>query len=98
MPQVDKTGPRGMGPMTGRGMGFCGGNEQRRYNGGRRRGFRNMFHMTGLPGWMRVHTDMPSDSTAGNKFETLRSRVDYLILQNESIAKRIEMLEKNNSQ
>jgi hypothetical protein len=24
MPFGDGTGPRGMGPMTGRGMGFCG--------------------------------------------------------------------------
>ena len=23
MPGLDRTGPRGMGPMTGRGMGFC---------------------------------------------------------------------------
>ena len=25
MPQQDKTGPMGMGPATGRGMGICGG-------------------------------------------------------------------------
>lgn len=25
MPRLDGTGPRGMGPMTGRGMGNCGG-------------------------------------------------------------------------
>jgi len=25
MPRFDGTGPRGMGPMTGRGMGPCGG-------------------------------------------------------------------------
>lgn len=25
MPQCDKTGPQGQGPMTGRGMGVCGG-------------------------------------------------------------------------
>ncbi len=24
MPNFDRTGPRGMGPMTGRGMGYCG--------------------------------------------------------------------------
>ncbi len=23
MPRFDKTGPKGMGPMTGRGMGYC---------------------------------------------------------------------------
>ena len=26
MPQGDKTGPQGQGPMTGRGMGICGDN------------------------------------------------------------------------
>ena len=25
MPRGDKTGPNGMGPMTGRGLGFCNG-------------------------------------------------------------------------
>ena len=25
MPKLDQTGPRGQGPMTGRGMGPCGG-------------------------------------------------------------------------
>ena len=25
MPGGDRTGPNGMGPMTGRGAGFCGG-------------------------------------------------------------------------
>lgn len=27
MPRGDKTGPQGKGPMTGRGAGFCAGNE-----------------------------------------------------------------------
>ena len=67
MPGGDRTGPMGMGPMTGRRAGFCGGagvpgcmNHRRgarlgqgqgRGRGGR--GRRNMFHATGLPGWMR---------------------------------------------
>ncbi|NLE07082.1 MAG: DUF5320 domain-containing protein [Parcubacteria group bacterium] len=34
MPKLDKTGPMGQGPMTGRGMGPCGGGL------GRGRGFR----------------------------------------------------------
>ncbi|MGC9309371.1 MAG: DUF5320 domain-containing protein [Candidatus Nanoarchaeia archaeon] len=27
MPQGDRTGPAGQGPMTGRGLGFCAGND-----------------------------------------------------------------------
>ena len=29
MPQFDHTGPEGMGPRTGRGMGKCGGNARK---------------------------------------------------------------------
>ena len=63
MPRGDGTGPMGAGPMTGRGTGFCAGyqapgfiNQWMRGGrawGGRRRGFRNMFYATGLPGWAR---------------------------------------------
>lgn len=42
MPRGDRTGPAGMGPMTGRGAGFCAGygnagymNPEGTYNGGR---------------------------------------------------------------
>lgn len=31
MPRGDRTGPVGMGPKTGRGMGFCAGNEEPGY-------------------------------------------------------------------
>jgi hypothetical protein len=31
MPRGDRTGPRGMGPMTGRGAGFCAGYEMPGY-------------------------------------------------------------------
>ena len=65
MPGGDRTGPMGMGPRTGRGAGYCagagapgfvnrmvGGFFGRGRGGGR--GWRNMFHATGLPGWARV--------------------------------------------
>jgi hypothetical protein len=32
MPNQDKTGPEGQGPMTGRGMGPCGGGDARGRN------------------------------------------------------------------
>ena len=67
MPAGDRTGPQGMGSRTGRGMGFCAGNDMPGYmNGGygfRRsvgrmggrggRGYRNWFHATGQPRWAR---------------------------------------------
>lgn len=63
MPGGDRTGPAGMGPMTGRGAGFCAGYGapgflNRGYGagggffGGRGgRGWRNRFWSTGVPGW-----------------------------------------------
>lgn len=37
MPGGDGTGPRGMGPLTGRGLGFCSGSGVSRFLGGFRR-------------------------------------------------------------
>ncbi|NOZ20162.1 MAG: DUF5320 domain-containing protein [Planctomycetes bacterium] len=67
MPGGDGTGPRGMGPMTGRAAGYCAGYPVpgfmnpvggrlgmgfgRGVGGGR--GRRNWFYATGLPGWAR---------------------------------------------
>jgi len=57
MPRGDGTGPMGMGPMSGRGMGFCAGYQAPGYagtgfgwrcGGGRGRGFRNMYYASGL--------------------------------------------------
>jgi hypothetical protein len=66
MPRGDRTGPMGMGPLTGRGAGFCEGSRSPFFGrlfrsgygrgagfGGGGRGWRHMFHATGLPGWMR---------------------------------------------
>lgn len=65
MPGGDRTGPRGMGAMTGRAAGYCAGFGVPGYAnpvpgrgfgmgfGGGGRGRRNMFYATGQPGWMR---------------------------------------------
>ena len=68
MPGGDRTGPAGMGPMTGRGAGFCAGYSVPGYMnpvGGRGywgwgrgqgggRGRRYRFFATGMPGWARA--------------------------------------------
>lgn len=66
MPGGDRTGPTGMGPMTGRGLGVCGDVQGRGvgigrgvgfgFGGGRGRGrgLRNRFWATGLTGWQRA--------------------------------------------
>ncbi|MBN2720612.1 MAG: DUF5320 domain-containing protein [Proteobacteria bacterium] len=68
MPGGDRTGPMGMGPMTGRAAGYCAGYPNPgfvnpvpgrgywgygRGGGGGRRGHRNWFYATGLTGWQR---------------------------------------------
>ncbi len=68
MPRGDKTGPRGAGAMSGRGMGFCAGydvpgymnpgfNPRSRgdygFGHGMGRGNRWGFYATGQPGWAR---------------------------------------------
>ena len=71
MPGGDRTGPMGMGPMTGRGAGYCGGYAEPGFanrivggfvgrgwgRGGR--GWRNMFYATGQPGWARMGMNLP---------------------------------------
>ena len=60
MPGGDRTGPRGFGPMTGRGMGWCAGANRgygpgraNMFGGGRGRGWRHRYYATGVPGWRR---------------------------------------------
>jgi hypothetical protein len=66
MPGGDRTGPTGMGPMTGRAAGYCAGYPAPGYANpafgrgfgfgrgrGGGRGRRNWFYATGLTGWQR---------------------------------------------
>ena len=67
MPAGDGTGPEGMGPMSGRGAGYCAGSDRpgyadpmpgRRMGRGRGwfgggRGWRHRYYATGTPGWAR---------------------------------------------
>ena len=67
MPFGDRTGPRGLGPMTGRAAGYCAGYPVPGYanpgpglglgwGGGWGRGWRHRhwYYATGLPGWYRA--------------------------------------------
>jgi len=66
MPAGDGTGPMGMGPMTGRAMGYCAGYPVPGFmnggpgrgmgwgrGGGRGRGWRHGYYLTGQPLWAR---------------------------------------------
>jgi hypothetical protein len=67
MPYGDRTGPQGLGPMTGRGAGYCAGSSMPGYmnpgygrGGGRGRGYRHWFYATGMPGWARAGYGAPA--------------------------------------
>jgi len=72
MPRGDRTGPAGMGPMTGRAAGYCAGFPVpgfmnpvggRGYWGrgrGGGRGWRHWYYATGLPGWARAPMGYPA--------------------------------------
>ena len=93
MPGGDGTGPRGMGPMTGGGRGYCASpvSEIRTRPFGRRqfgegcgRGWRNQFYATGLPRWAR----------GANEAEMLKDEAGFLKEELKAIQDRIETLEK----
>jgi len=79
MPWGDRTGPAGMGPMTGRAAGFCagysvpgyanpiagvGGAFGRGFGRGGGWGWRNMYYATGLTGWQRAAYPYPAYAPA----------------------------------
>jgi hypothetical protein len=110
MPGYDGTGPRGMGPMTGGGRGFCAvpatGNTLRPRAGrvfgrGAGRGRRNVYYATGMPFWQRATYGNPyygysayPEPSAEEEKEMLKSEAETLRQELEDIQDRISVLEK----
>jgi len=105
MPRGDRTGPMGVGPMTGRRAGYCAGygtpgfaNPAAPWYGagygfrGGGRGWRNMYYATGLPGWQRYAYIPPAPPQ--EDAETLKAQANWLKDQLGAINKRIEELEQ----
>jgi hypothetical protein len=106
MPFGDRTGPRGLGPMTGRRAGYCSGFQSPgsmnlgcfgfsgrgmgRGWSGRGRGWRNWYQATGMPGWARVGYGYPS---FGAGF-TPEDEVDVLKDQAEFLKQKLNEVEK----
>jgi hypothetical protein len=109
MPRGDGTGPIGMGPMTGRGAGYCAGftapgyANPVGYAGGfvcgfrRGRGFRRMFYSTGLPGWARYGYPAyaGADEEAPDEKEFLCNQAEFLEKQLQQIKKRLSRLKED---
>ncbi|NLG37465.1 MAG: DUF5320 domain-containing protein [Clostridiales bacterium] len=110
MPRGDRTGPMGMGPMTGRGAGYCAGYAVPGYANpigfaggfgcgfGRGRGFRRMYYATGFPGWARYgYPAHPrANEGAADEKEFLNNQVDFLEGQLREIKKRLANLKEDN--
>lgn len=106
MPRGDGTGPMGMGPMTGRGTGYCNGFVAPGYANpagfaggfgggfGRRRGFRRMFYATGVPGWAQygypANTGM--NTAAFDEKAFLNNQAEFLENQLQRVKKRLSSL------
>ncbi|MEJ5363305.1 MAG: DUF5320 domain-containing protein [Spirochaetota bacterium] len=110
MPRGDRTGPFGLGPMTGRGAGYCAGynapgyaNPLGRFGtfsfgrrfGGRGRGFCNWYYATGLPEWMRFGVNpLPYQYSKEDEKSFLKQQIDFLSKTIEGINTRLAELEK----
>lgn len=107
MPFGDRTGPGGMGPGTGRGMGYCHGFPWPGYFSRPGWGFfgrcggwgwRHWFHATGLPGWLRATPGWPwcgPPATAPSPEQELgflKRQAQFFERALENIRKRIEEL------
>jgi len=98
MPRGDGTGPMGLGPMTGRGAGFCAGYSAPGYAnivpgmgyGGvgkgfyGRRGRKNQFYATGLTGWQRAYMGFPAFGGAYPYAPEMDPKQEVDILKNQA--------------
>ncbi len=98
MPGGDRTGPLGVGPRTGRGIGYCAGYNRPGFAnlalgypgwfgfrcGGGGRGWRHRYFASGIPGRAQP---TPEQETAD-----LKAQADWLKGQLDAIQKRIEEL------
>ncbi|MFA5310935.1 MAG: DUF5320 domain-containing protein [Candidatus Omnitrophota bacterium] len=112
MPRGDGTGPMGLGPMTGRGAGYCAGYATPGYvnpvpSRGFGRGRRNWYYATGLTGWQRASMGIPSfggmypyppEVTPREEMDILKNQADLLKKQLEDIQNRIDGLGKTQTE
>ncbi len=103
MPAGDGTGPFGMGPRTGRGMGYCGGYASpgwanpgpgRRFFGrGGGHGWRHWYYATGLPRWARWGVPPAyAPPSREQELEALRGEAEWLKERLDAINRRMDEL------
>lgn len=98
MPKGDRTGPDGMGPMTGRQMGYCAGFDAPGYaNAGFGRGFgrgRGLGRGRGFAWRARAMQTIPTQITEEQEKKYLNQELDILKNQMKGIEKRLENLKE----
>ena len=106
MPRGNRLGPQGLGPMTGRGAGYCAGYEVPGYandtvpgyGGGFGAGYRRGngrgqgFGGRGLGIRQRLRGAMPTELTAESEKAFLQNRVEILARELENANKRLAEL------
>ncbi len=107
MPGFDRTGPRGGGPMTGGGRGYCMSSEwvgrpRTGWGGGygRGRGWRHRFWATGIPGrgWWGTPPGYTAASSPEEEIKVLQEEAGYLEKELKEIRRSIDALKKQKSE
>ena len=97
MPAGDRTGPQGMGPMTGRGAGFCAGNTAPGYAGnagfGRGCGRGHGGAGRGMGRGFGFRAAVPAPLTREEQLEALKAQAAGLELQSKALNEQIAKLE-----
>ena len=94
MPGGDRTGPMGVGPMTGRGEGFCAGYGAPAHMGrGGGRGWRHWAYAAGVPGWAPAQAPYAAAPTREQELDMLKDQAGYFEGALADLKKRIEELE-----
>ena len=95
MPRGDRTGPNGLGPMTGRQMGFCAGYNMPGYmNSGFGRGFGMRRGIGRGFGFRRMYLDEPAYEPTQYKEPTKEEFLKELETEKADLEKTIKELKK----
>jgi len=107
MPRGDRTGPQGMGAMTGRGAGYCagfnvpgyanrfpGGSAGMGFGGRGGHGRRNMFYATGVPGWLRFGSASAFNPPMGETVLSGEQELAALKNQSDYLKQALENIQK----
>lgn len=94
MPLGDGTGPNGMGPRTGRGMGFCAGFNQPGFANGFGRGFGRGFAFRTRQTFPEERPQLQVIKTEEQEKQFLEKELENLKQEIKEIEERLEKIKK----